>query len=142
MADGRVCVEAYGNCSGCDTSTFTCTHDLTPCELGEHTVCCEADETCCGSGRCRGTCCGDECADFDWSQDHCGACFNACLANQLCVDGECSCAAYQSGTKWCEGANQCIREESICCGTRVCASNKFCRGSGDDAFCWDLPQCP
>jgi hypothetical protein len=148
-ADGRICVTAYGPCAICDSTTLTCVRDRILCGSPPPGSgrCYSAGFVCCSDSTYIGCdtsdrCCDGECVDFANHQAHCGACGNRCLANQLCVNGACSCSAYQSGTKFCESANRCIRDDQTCCGRQACASNHRCCGSGDTAFCWSGLQCP
>ena len=82
---------------------------------------CDRDNDCCTGAKCQnGNCrckngrneCGGKCFDRDVDEKHCGACNNACAADETCCGGEC--VDLQSS-----------RDNCASCGA-ACAANEIC----------------
>lgn len=80
--------DAQGRCVGCVTADHcapipcraaSCTAGI--CQYAE-----SGDGTACGNGK---TCCSGDCTNTRLDGDHCGACGNACAADEACFAGEC-----------------------------------------------------
>jgi len=105
--------------------------------------------------------CDGECVDLDTDHENCGACDNACAANQDCVDGDCelktcppagqcqvavlnldgSCTNVPLTGDPCDDGLQCTTDDSCLNGTCVgggnpCDPGETCvEGSGDPPIC-------
>jgi len=102
------------------------------------------------------TLCGNECADLQSAVAHCGDCGTACINNQICAAGGCTCAAGQTDCN--ASANQpgcadlsstpahcgdcgtaCINNQICAAGACTCAAGQAdCNGSNVKPGCADL----
>ncbi len=120
---------------------------------------CDAAHSCCKGGKCAadGHCkckqsagffaCdgpGTRCVNINTSENHCGACGNACGENEICLDGDC--------TPMCEDGLQNGLETDIDCGGPLClpcANGQRCTENADctsdlceaDGTCQDPHTC-
>ncbi len=84
---GDECIpDCTDKCCGPDGCGDNCP-DRCPDGYYCNTNTCECDsESDCPPGQVQ---CGNDCADLDRSQSHCGACYNACQLGSYCFGGEC-----------------------------------------------------
>lgn len=89
---------------------------------------CAATRTCSAAGQCdcsgTRTECGASCVLLDRSRNHCGACNNACAANEDCVGGACQCVPDCTG-RMC-GDDGCGGSCGSCGAMRVCGAGGSC----------------
>lgn len=86
--------------------------------------CCPACQNCDGPSD---QCCGNACVDVSSDPDNCGACGQACRADQACIAAECQCP---SGQLECDG--QCVNlstnhDNCGACG-QACDADQVCTG--------------
>jgi len=100
---GAACIG--GVCECADDASTDCRHPQACCgSLG-----CQSDPMCpniqCGPGtvKCGNTCVSDILSD----PFHCGACGNACSADEVCVQGECRCGNDPATAELCSGPFVC-----------------------------------
>lgn len=162
QCDGKTCAGfACGACddstSWCDTAAGACRshceRDAGTCALS-YTTNLGYAFTCADSPR--STACGSSCTDLTGTDQHCGACDNACRFGS-CVGGSCVCPGNQVGCgtacrsvatdpENCGGCdNQCPRRASCTAGTCGCrAGDGACDGGCEfgelkcNGFCVDL----
>jgi hypothetical protein len=84
----------------------------------------------CGAGQ---VLCGDQCATLRYDPRHCGACGQACRADQRCADGQCRCPAPTDECETLE-ARACVHfanDPAHCggCG-RACPQHQLCSNGG------------
>jgi hypothetical protein len=106
--DGKVCGDdgCTGTCEpGCPADS-TCTDGGTIC-LCDFVTC---DSACCPAGE---SCCDDGCANLESNPNHCGACGNACGADQVCQGGVCGVAC---GSDFCPATSEiCVNDVCQAC---------------------------
>lgn len=80
-----------GFCTDAKENPCNCSKDCGLDVCGD--VCCSGKETRCSCpgdcGTCTDECCGDDCADKQTDEKHCGKCDSACKADEECCAGRC-----------------------------------------------------
>jgi hypothetical protein len=109
----ELCDALDNNCDGTPDNGATCASAFASCQAG---ACVCAPQYACGQ----------ECADKNTSQAHCGTCFHACPAGSACANGQCACP---SGTPCAQGCVD-LNSNKDNCGAceHACAYSSTCQG--------------
>ena len=94
---------------------------------------CDEGSDCCSNAKCKRSqprkcvCkagfknCDGFCRDLNNSRNHCGACNNDCLSNEVCQSGDCCRASFTLCTDVCKAGTDC----AVCC-SGFCFNDNTC----------------
>jgi hypothetical protein len=125
------------NCGACGTVCHggtTCVNGSCQCPAGKHLCADNSCQECCALEHCvdllgqgvGAICCDGTCLATRFDETNCGACGNACSADQLCLDGNCTCT--EEG-KHVGPDGQCTCVGTSCAGNFPCCDGWYCDDS-------------